>query len=96
LASATGINAETIRFYEKNGLVTAPPRSKAGRRLYPESAIGQLNLVKRLRRLGFSLADIRVLLGAGSDAPSQTELLERLADLDERKSALRKLVQRRQ
>lgn len=62
LSERTGVNIETIRYYERIGLLTAPPRSPGGYRRYGMADVRRLNFVRRLRELGFPLEDIRVLL----------------------------------
>lgn len=62
LSKATGVNIETIRYYERVGLIPEPPRSDAGRRVYGEDDRKRLAFVRRCRELGFPLDDIRGLL----------------------------------
>src|SRR5215467_1554833 len=62
LAARTGCNTETIRYYERVGLLPPPPRSAGGHRLYGEGLIRRLNFVRRSRHLGFSIDEIRELL----------------------------------
>ena len=65
LSERAGVNIETIRYYERIGLLPAPPRSAGRHRLYDESHRHRLVFVRRARELGFSLEEIRVLLGPG-------------------------------
>ncbi len=62
LAERTGCNAETIRYYEKIGLLPAPVRSAAGYRLYGETHEQRLRFVMRGRELGFAIEDLKSLL----------------------------------
>ncbi len=62
LAKVTGCHPETIRYYEKTGMMPDPPRSKAGYRLYDEAHVSRLRFILRARELGFSIEDIRGLL----------------------------------
>lgn len=62
LASRSGCNIETIRYYEKVGMLPDPPRSAAGYRLYGGHHVARLRFILRARELGFSLEDIRGLL----------------------------------
>ena len=62
LAARTGCNIETIRYYERIGLLPPPPRSAGGHRLYGEGLMRRLNFVRRSRHLGFSIDEIRELL----------------------------------
>lgn len=59
---ATGCNIETIRFYEKEGLLPAPARSAGGHRLYSAALVDRLGFILRCRNLGFSMSDVRQLL----------------------------------
>jgi MerR family mercuric resistance operon transcriptional regulator len=63
LSKNTGCHIETIRYYERIGLLPAPPRSAGGHRLYGEAHLKRLTFVRRGRELGFTLDDIRGLLG---------------------------------
>lgn len=62
LSKRTGVNIETIRYYEKIGLLPQPPRSPGGHRLYDEAHLKRLNFVRRSRELGFTLEEVRNLL----------------------------------
>ena len=67
LSRRTGIHIETIRYYERIGLVPDPPRTSGGHRAYDEGHIKRLTLIARARELGFSLKEIRALLALGDD-----------------------------
>jgi len=62
LAARTGCNIETVRYYEKQGLLPDPPRTVAGHRVYDQSHEQTLGFIMRARALGFSIAEIRDLL----------------------------------
>jgi MerR family transcriptional regulator, mercuric resistance operon regulatory protein len=62
LAASSGCNLETIRYYERIGILPPPPRSQGGHRLYGEDLIKRLTFVRRSRELGFTLEEIRQLL----------------------------------
>lgn len=62
LARETGVNSETIRYYEKSGLLSAPDRTAGGHRVYDKRDVGALNFVKRARELGFSPKEVRAIL----------------------------------
>jgi MerR family mercuric resistance operon transcriptional regulator len=86
LARATGCNIETIRYYEKAGLLPDPPRSGAGYRIYSAALVRRLRFILRARELGFPMDDIRGLLGLGDGtSPTCAEVKERterhLADI---------------
>ena len=63
LSRETGCNIETIRYYEKIGILPAPPRGENGYRQYDQAHVDRLRFVMRSRELGFTLDEIRSLLG---------------------------------
>ncbi|VXB25145.1 MerR family transcriptional regulator [Pseudomonas sp. 8AS] len=71
LSRASGVNLETIRFYERSGLLPEPQRSSAGYRHYQAMDVRRLRFIRRGRELGFSLEEIRSLLdlAAHPDSP---------------------------
>lgn len=78
LARATGCNLETIRYYETAGILPPPARTDAGHRTYDSTDVQRLRFVLRARELGFSLDDIRGLLGLGDGAlPTCAEVHEK-------------------
>src|SRR5215831_6453560 len=62
LSSRTGVNIETIRYYERIKMLPAPPRTSSGRRVYGPTEIRSLLFIRRSRELGFTLDEIRALL----------------------------------
>lgn len=62
LSKASGVNIETIRYYERIGLTPRPPRTEGGQRVYEAADHQRLIFIRRCRDLGFSLEDIRALL----------------------------------
>ena len=62
LARASRVNIETIRFYERKGLLPNPPRSEAGYRLFPEETLERVRFIRNAKELGFSLKEISELL----------------------------------
>jgi MerR family mercuric resistance operon transcriptional regulator len=62
LSKRTGCNVETIRYYEKIGLLSAPPRTPGGHRVYGDDDARRLAFICRGRGLGFSLDEVRALL----------------------------------
>ena len=77
LSRATGVNIETIRYYERVDLLPEPPRSRGGHRLYEEEHVKRLQLIARSRELGFPLSEIRALLVLGDrDALTCDEMLK--------------------
>jgi Hg(II)-responsive transcriptional regulator len=67
VARLGGVNLETIRFYERQGLVDPPPRLASGYRMFPEGAVSRIRFIKRAQDLGFSLVEIRELLSLRVD-----------------------------
>jgi MerR family copper efflux transcriptional regulator len=61
LAKEAGVNLETVRYYERRGLLPRPPRSASGYRLFPADAARRLKFIRRAQELGFSLTEIREL-----------------------------------
>jgi DNA-binding transcriptional MerR regulator len=93
LAAAAGVNRETLRYYERRGLLSHPDRSPGGHRLYPPEAATRLRVVKAAQRLGFTLDEVADLLDAGRrrgrtdglQARARSKLAEveqRIADLE--------------
>jgi MerR family mercuric resistance operon transcriptional regulator len=76
LSAETGVNIETIRFYEKIGLMPEPPRTEGGRRLYDADSVTRLGFIRRARELGFSIDDIRGFLGLNDKPPTCAEVYE--------------------
>jgi MerR family mercuric resistance operon transcriptional regulator len=66
VAAAAGINRETLRYYERRGIIASPERTLGGHRLYPAETVTTLRVVKAAQRLGFTLAEIEDLLAAGA------------------------------
>lgn len=104
-ARASGVSAKMIRHYESLGLVVAPTRSDAGYRVYADRDVHVLRFIRHSRDLGFSLEQIRALLGLWQDRarPSRevralaqahlAELEAKLAELQAMKATLAHLVQ---
>jgi DNA-binding transcriptional MerR regulator len=65
VADAAGVNLQTLRYYERRGLLAEPPRSLGGHRLYPPEAVTTLRVIKAAQRLGFTLDEVADLLEAG-------------------------------
>ena len=70
LAAAAGVNVETLRYYERRGLLPEPRRSPGGYREYDEDALTLLRAVKTAQRLGFTLDEVAELLDAGRRHPT--------------------------
>lgn len=76
LAEATGVKGETIRYYEKCGLLQTPVRNSAGHRVYSENHMKRLIFIRRCRELGFSLSEINGLAGLSKDEKSCEQIRE--------------------
>lgn len=102
LAEEAGVHFETIRYYQRLGLIAAPARPNGSVRRYGNEAVARLRFIKRAQALGFSLDEVRLLLalGEGEHCAETRTLAERklerveakLGDLRRIRSALRKLV----
>ena len=81
VAERTGLSLRTIRFYEESGLVVPTTRSEGGFRLYGDDDVARLEVIKRMKPLGFSLEEMRELLTLLADlaaAPASEPLVDRL------------------
>ena len=65
VAKLAGVGIETIRFYEREGILKEPPRRESGYRIYDSEIIGRLRFIKRAQELGFSLKEISEMLAIG-------------------------------
>jgi len=95
LAGAAGVKVQTLRYYERRGLLDEPDRTPGGHRLYPPETVTVIRVIKAAQRLGFSLGEVAELLETGQhrhdDRPSPglrarataklTEVEAKLADL---------------
>jgi DNA-binding transcriptional MerR regulator len=101
LAQAAGVNQQTLRYYERRGLLAPTTRTLGGHRLYSAHAVTVLRVIKAAQRLGFTLAEIAELIDVGrhhhgrTDASLQVraraklhEVESRIADLQEIRSTL--------
>lgn len=79
LARAAGVHLETVRFYEKRGLLAAPERNGAGYRQYPAEAVAQVRFIRRAQELGFSLAEVGELLALRGNRRAGRGAVKRLA-----------------
>ncbi len=106
LARLGGVNRETIRYYEREGLLPEPPRTAAGYRIFPREAARRLRFIKRAQELGFSLREVHELLllrmkpgtkRAEIRARAETKIADidqKMRDLERIKQTLRKLTGR--
>lgn len=89
VAKLTGVGIETLRFYEKIGLVDRPSRTASGYRVFDATIIDRLAFIKKAQVLGFTLDEIRELIahkraGENPCGHVRTKVKSRLAELDER------------
>jgi MerR family transcriptional regulator, copper efflux regulator len=80
LAERAGVNIDTIRYYERNGLLPAPQRRASGYREYGESDVGRLRFIRRAKELGFTLGEITELLSLSDDRRSDMRGVKRKAE----------------
>lgn len=62
VAAAAGVNVQTLRYYERRGLLASPDRSLGGHRVYPEQTVTVLRVIKAAQKLGFTLEEVAELL----------------------------------
>lgn len=102
VASLAGVGVDTIRFYERRGLLPPPQRRASGYRVYSETVVSRLEFIRRAKALGFSLEEITSLLhlqdhgGPKAEVKAIThrkleEIEAKLADLDRMREVLRNL-----
>lgn len=104
VADRVGVNTQTLRYYERRGLLPEPPRSPGGFRDYPGSVVQVLRFVKQAQRLGFTLTDVEELLQLADGGPDSCstaralaaghvqELDRKIADLQRMRGALTDLI----
>ena len=105
LAAAAGVNAQTLRYYERTGLLREPNRSLGGHRLYPVDAVTRIRVIKAAQGLGFTLREVAELIDVAGhhhrpadrglrDHAQQklVEVEEKIADLQVIASTLRAAI----
>lgn len=97
VAERAGVGVETVRFYERKGLLDQPHRPDRGFRVYPEAAIDRIRFIRRAQELGFNLADARNLLELRADPTSdcaavQSRASTKLADVHAKIAQLNRLA----
>ena len=98
VARQAGVGIETVRFYEREGLIDTPPRGPSGYRHFPESVVPRLQFIKRAKELGFTLREIRELLALRHDPDTSCSNVKqraerKIADVDEKIRSLRRMKQ---
>ena len=96
LAEQAEVHAETLRYYERRGILAKPPRSAGNYRLYPREALGRVRFVKRAQELGFTLKEVEELLALratpGARARDVREkAVEKLEETDAKLRSLRRM-----
>jgi MerR family mercuric resistance operon transcriptional regulator len=106
LAKKANVNLETIRYYERRGLLPKPPRNKSGYRQYSQEAVKRTDFIKRCQALGFSLKEVAELLSLRVDPDSTcadmkrrigvkiSDVEKKIADLNQIRRALLRLSDR--
>jgi Hg(II)-responsive transcriptional regulator len=104
VADLAGVNPQTLRYYERRGLLPTPPRSASGYRSYPDDTVRVIRFVKRAQELGFTLDEVEELLQLSRGGPSSCDsarvmaraklddLAAKIADLERMRDSLRQLV----
>lgn len=95
VAKRAGVGIETLRFYERSGLLDQPARTEGGYRLYSEEALERLDFIKRAQALGFTLDEIKRVIAerrAGQTPCAEVRAIvrQRLQELDERMRQMRR------
>ena len=105
LARETGVNIETIRYYERRGLIPEPPRRESGYREYTPKYIERIHFIKRAQALGFTLKEISELLAVADGNPACKDIRKfaedkvkdietRIHDLQKMKTVLKDLIKK--
>jgi MerR family mercuric resistance operon transcriptional regulator len=89
LARQANVNIETIRYYERRGLISEPPRNKSGHRQYTAETVRRTDFIKRCQTLGFSLKEIEEILELkitpeSTCADMKSRVTEKLTDVDKK------------
>lgn len=104
VARRAGVGVETIRFYEREGLVDDPPRLASGYRQYPPETVARIRFVRRAKELGFTLKEIKELLSLRASPRSRCadvrqraeakieDMQQKIRDLQKMKKALKQLA----
>lgn len=104
LAKQAGVNVETLRFYEREGLLPEPPRRVSGYREYPSDTVQRIRFIQRAKELGFTLREIKGLLELRVDPETTcaevreqarqkiTDVKRKISDLERIERALNKLM----
>ena len=98
VAASAGVGLETLRYYERRGLLDRPERTLGGQRVYPDEAVTKLRIVKTAQRLGFTLSEIAELMDAArhrhadrGDSHLQRRVKAKVAEIDLRIAELQSI-----
>lgn len=80
LARESGVKPDTVRFYERSGLLAPPERTAAGYRVYEPAALDRIRFIKRAQKLGFTLEQIRQILSLRGNRPATCQCVLRMAE----------------
>jgi MerR family transcriptional regulator, copper efflux regulator len=89
VAKEGGVNLQTIRYYERRGILPRPPRTSSGYRAFPDEAVKRIRFIKRAQELGFSLKEIKELLSLRAapkarSADVRARTIAKITDIDEK------------
>jgi Hg(II)-responsive transcriptional regulator len=93
VAAEAGVNTETLRYYERRGLLQEPPRRDSGYRAYSVDTVATVRFIKEAQKLGFTLSEVEILLHLDRGGPADCEAAralatEKLLDLESRVASL--------
>lgn len=96
LAEAAGVNLQTVRYYERRGLLPEPPRLPSGYRQYPEADVVRIGFIRRAQALGFTLKEIAELLSlrmqpGTTPAQVRDRVTEKIADVEAKIAGLERI-----
>jgi|Deesub1362A_J573_1020465.scaffolds.fasta_scaffold00034_135 MerR family mercuric resistance operon transcriptional regulator len=96
VARRAGVAVETVRYYERLGLIPPPPRKASGYRLYPEDTVRRIRFIRHAKELGFSLREVAELLALRLEpttpcAQVKRRVQEKLQDIQRRMQALQRI-----
>jgi len=80
LARRTGVNSETIRYFERIGILSTPPRTQGGHRVYDEGHVRTLSFVSRARGLGFAPNEVRAIVDLGGPGKACCDEVQDIAE----------------
>ena len=96
LAKRAGVGVETVRFYERKGLIEQPRKRNSGYRVYPDDVVQRIQFIRHAKDLGFTLAEIGELLSLRPDPRTNCDAVKsraqaKMADIDEKMASLTRM-----